>query len=368
MLRIITAVGALLALGLTSFSVHADPAFILHQTQGSVVVRMGASNEHLVWQEVGGKYFKKNLFHMDLMTKAKRRIKAKKRPFGPSVAGGFVLFGEGDIKKEVNVVLHDIAENDSVRLHKGIPWIVEPSIQVVHEGGTARLQAVWERSSDIDGNDMAVYFYDGGANGRGPIRVIAEGPILLKDQLPEDYHRFVKSEYPEIHGSSVVFQNTEFGNPNIYRLELQTNQFTRLSPSPRFQERPHVGGPYTAWEESEKGFMESAESTIFLHDVRTGEVRKINAERGRHYQVRIHQSGAGNYAIYGARRTPAVNTPSIRIYDIEAGQEIAAEKCFHGSIFDWAATDRGVYVAQRLSGDSSRILFATWEQLKAGCK
>ena len=93
-------------------------------------------------------------------------------------------------------------------------------------------------------------------------------------------------------------------------------------------------------------------------------MKKINAEKGMHYQARVFKS----YVIYGAKREPMPRTPSIRVYDASNGQEYAADKCFPGSIFDWTATDAGLYVAQKASGSSSRVLFATWDQIRASCK
>ena len=118
------------------------------------------------------------------------------------------------------------------------------------------------------------------------------------------------------------------------------------------------------WEESELGYAVSNESALFMHDARTGEVRKLNAEKGFHYQARVF----GGYAIYGAKREPMPRTPSIRVYDLAKGVELPAHECFQGSIYDWAPVRDGVYAAQRLNGNASRLLFATWEQLRKSCK
>jgi hypothetical protein len=341
-----------------SFSAWAAPARILHQTQGSVIVRIAADDEVLVWQEVGG-FSKRALGVVDLKTGAKRELRSPDRPFGPSLEGGHVLFASGDASKKVDVFLATGA-GKAVRLDRDIPYIVEPAVQSL---GGGKLRAFWERSENLDGNGLKIVMYESDAKARGQTRVLVEGPIFLREEIPVEYHRFVKSEYPEVSGQSLAFQNTENGAPNVYRYEIDTNVFTRVSPSARHQERPAIAGPYVAWEESELGFAVSEISELWMQDSRTGQAKRVSREPGFHYQVRAY----GEYLVYGAKREPAPNTPSIRIYDIALGKEIAAEKCFTGSVFDWSATAKGVYAAQRVTPESSRLLFATWEQLKAGC-
>lgn len=333
---------------------------ILHQSEKSVIVRMAADEQHVVWQVVGSKKEDASLYLLDLKTGRKSVIKSKKRPFGPAIANGVVFYGAGKLHEKIDVMLHDIPTNAAARLHKKVPWIVEPAIQYFNES----YQAIWERSQNDDGHGLAIYLYNGDAQGTGPIKIVADGPVLRKNEIPREYHRLVKNEYPEISGQSVAFQNDEYGTPNIYRLELDSMSYTRLSPSGLFQERPAIDGPYTAWEESELGFAKTEDASIYLHDANTGTVRRLNSEPGRHYQARIKAP----FVVYGARREPAASTPSIRVFDLEQNTELTAHKCFPGPIFDWVPTEKGLFAAQKVGGDSSRLLFATWEQVRNSCK
>lgn len=333
---------------------------ILHQSEKSVIVRMAADENHVLWQVVGNNKQDESLYLLDLKSGRKSLVESKKRPFGPAIAGGVALFGAGRLNEKIDVMLHDVRENKAVRLHKSIPWIVEPAIQF----SNGSFQAIWERSSNDDGHGLAIYLYNGDPKGTGPIKIVADGPVLRKSEIPREYHKLVKNEYPEISGQSVAFQNDEYGTPNIYRLELDSMSYSRLSPSELYQERPAIDGPYTAWEESELGFSKTDDASIYLHDAKTGTTRKLNADPGRHYQARIKSP----FVVYGARREPAASTPSIRVFDIEQNAELAAHKCFPGPIFDWVPTAQGLYVAQKVGGESSRLLFATWEQVRNSCK
>lgn len=346
----------------TSFA-WAGPARIVHQTTDSIIVRMTANASRVVWQEVGNKKSENYLYAIDPATGAKSELKSPKRPFGPSIAGDHVIYGAGKLHQKIEVYLHDLKTGKARMLHKQVPWIVEPAMQLVSSNGSPKLQAVWERSADDNGSGLAIYLWEGAGLSGGSFRILADGPVLRKADIPKDYHRHIRNEYPEIDGDSVVFQNNEFGTPQIYRLSIGTGAVSRLSPSLFHQERPAVAGPYTAWEESERGYSESYVSSVFAHDARTGAVKKLNQQAGFHYQIRLFE----NFAIYGAKREPAPSTPSIRIYDLTTDTELEAQKCFPGAIFDYAATPQGVYAAQRFNSSSSRLLFASWEQLRAHC-
>ncbi|MBI3556847.1 MAG: hypothetical protein HY074_11340 [Deltaproteobacteria bacterium] len=344
-------------------SAQAAPASILHQTQGSVIVRLGADDAHVVWQEVGNQASEKYLYTLNAATGKRSEVKASKRPFAPAVAGDFVLYGAGHLNQKIDVLLTRLDGGRPRLLHTRIPWIVEPGLAVAGK----RIRAVWERADDDTGSGLSIFLWESGENGDGrgreKYRVLASGPILRTD-VPPEYRRMVHNEYPKIDGDTVVFQSNEYSSPNIYRLDLNTDRFTRLSPSALFQERPALSGPYTVWEESENGYAQSQTSTIMLHDSRTGVVKLLNAEPGFHYQARVY----GSYALYGAKRAPLEHTPSIRIYAIDRGFELPAQKCFPGPVYDWVAVSKGVYVAQRFSNTSSRLLFATWRQLESGCR
>ncbi|MCC7443139.1 MAG: hypothetical protein IT285_16020 [Bdellovibrionales bacterium] len=344
--------------GLNSIAGAAPPR-ILHQTDNATIVRLGADGSRVLWLEVGSEESKKELFSFDLANGRQENVDGGKRPFGPSVSQGWVLFGAGNLATKTDVVLHDLQRAKTWRLEKKIPWIVEPSLQLV--GG--RLRAVWETAKDIDGHELKVLLFEGDSSGKGETRVVAEGPILLKDQIPVELHGNVRNEYPEIDGDTLAFQNDEFGSPNIYALSVVAGGASRLSPSSGVQERPHVRGQFVAWEESEKGFAVSESSDVYLHDLQSSETKRINAKPGFHYQVRVHD----RFVVYGAKRADAPNTPSVRIYDLQKGQELNEGKCFPGSILDYAPTEGGLFFAQRLSTGASRLLYASWEQILSGC-
>lgn len=352
-------------LALNSSPALAAPAKILHQTQESYIVRMGADEHTVVWQEVGNNASNKTLYTLDFATGRKDMIRTKKRPFGPATTGGLVIFGAGNLDKKVDVVLRDLKTGRSALLHKTIPWIVEPAIQVSSlKDGVPVFQAVWERPLNDSGEGMAIHLYEGDSSGKGGIRILTEGPALRKVEIPQEYHRYIRNEYPELSGDTVAFQNDEYGIPGIYRINIRSGAITRLSPSLFHQERPAIDGPFTAWEESENGFAISNVSALMLHDARTGQTRKLNAEPGFHYQARV----LAPFVVYGAKREPFAKTPSIRIYDLEHGAEIDASRCFAGAIFDWAPTQKGLFAAQKFNPTSSRLLFATWDNIRQGCQ
>ncbi len=354
----------LLALAATP-AANAAPARILHQTENAHIVRLATDERSVVWQEVGGAQPDTRLFTLDLTTKKKGEIRAPKRPFGPALAGPWVFFGAGNAAKKVDALLHHLESGKSVRLDRAVPWIIEPAIQVTESPEGPILEALWDRSDDLDGNGLEIRLHRAGPLGSST-RVLVSGPVLRRDDIPPEYHRTIHNEYPEISGSSVVFQNNEFGVPNIYRLEmLEAGEIAvRVAPSNSYQERPAIDGPVTVWEESEKGFSASDESAIFAQDNRTGTLRKLNQGVGFHYQVRVR----GNWAVYGAKREPSPSTPSVRAFDLDSGVEFAPETCFPGAIFDSMPTSQGIVAAQRFTSSSSRLLFATWEQIRLNCR
>jgi len=343
----------------------AGPAKIMHQTSDSAIVRMGASDSHLVWQEVGNQGSERYVYTLDTRSGRKSAVDAGRRPFGPQVSGGMLIYGAGRINSGVIVSMYDFVTNRTFNLQANMGWISEPAIQVLKQAdGKDLVRAVWDWSFDIYGEGMEIVLFEGGRDGKGSKRILVKGPIELRDSIPPEYHGSVLSEYPELSGDIMVFQNNEYGTPSIYRMDIKTGTIKRLAPSIFYQERPHVDGKHTVWEESEKGFAISNISSIFLHNAETNEVKMINQDPGFHFQVRIK----GNYVLYGSKREPMPNTPSLIVYDIALGIEYNANKCFPGSLFDYAAIDTGLYAAQRMQNGNSRLLFATWDQLKAGCQ
>lgn len=345
---------------------------VLHQSKGAVIVRLSADDQHVSWQTLGDADSERYLYAMDLKTRKLSRfdspkpfLRKNKRPFGPSVSGGYVLFGAGKIFQKIDVSLHDLRTGKTQRLQKRIPWIVEPSLQVYrNDRGQDEIHAVWETSKDSDGDGLAIQYYRARPGSRGERSTLISGPLLRREEIPAEYHSLVRNEYPALGRDALAFQNNEFGPPNVYRYNFASGQYARLSPSAQHQERPAIDGPYTAWEQSERGFAESQASSIYLHDARTGETRKLDQEPGFHYQALIRAP----FVVYGAKRQPEATTPSLRVFDLEKNAEIEAQGCFSGVIWDYAANAAGAFAAIKVTSQSSRIVFASWEDIRNNCR
>jgi hypothetical protein len=327
---------------------------LLWQTSTDVILRFDVDGQDLVFQVVGDKNRDKKLYHLKLNSRQLKNIKpgGKLRPFGPALANGKLVYGAGNFIKNVDLHLVDLNSGKKTVLQKNIPWIVEPTI-------AADGSIVTDLSESFDGLGLKIVRLN---LGNEQIETLVQGPIQRQQDIPRDMHNMIKNEYPEVVRDLLVFQNDEYGMPNIYFKNLKTGEFRRLSPSGFHQERPHLSERYIAWEESERGFSVSNRSFIGVYELATGQVHKIDHEESFHYQVRVFD----DKIIYGAKRPDAPNTPSIRVFSMSTQKEYKAQRCFPGPIYDWRAGDFGVIAAQR-SGNGSRLLLASWKEILNDC-
>ena len=149
---------------------HAGPAKILHQSTGAVIVRLGADGNHVVWQEVGDKKSDHTLYSYDAGTGVKAEINAPKRPFGPAVSGGYLLYGAGRLHELIEVYLTPLSTGKSVVLHARCP-----DRRARPRGCATASCALWERSDDIDGNGL-IYLYSWCSPAQGRVQGARPGP------------------------------------------------------------------------------------------------------------------------------------------------------------------------------------------------
>ena len=341
-------------------------ARIVHITKNTVIVRMGAHGQDIVYQVVGTDKEDMDLYYLNTATQILKKITPPKklRPFGPQVHEGKMLYAAGNFYKKVDIYLYDLKNSKHQTLEKNVPWIPSMALTTSENGP----HLFYDSAKDFDGLAATINYRGGtvGNTDQGPWQII--GPIFRGNDIPPQYHEQIKNEYPAAsvsheNDSLIVFQNNEYGTPNIYSLNLDKKSYARLLPSINYQERPAVSDRLIAWEESEKGFSVSNESEIVILDRHNGEIIR-NFHKGFHFQARAF----GPYAVYGAKRAPSLSTPSIRVFDMNKKIEYQAQNCFPGSIFDFVPGSEGVYVAQKVTSNSSRILFATWDQIKNECR
>ncbi|MBI2521222.1 MAG: hypothetical protein HYV97_12415 [Bdellovibrio sp.] len=339
---------------------------IVHITKNTVIVRMGADGQDLVYQVVGTDKEDMELYYYNGNTQILKKISPPKklRPFGPQVNQGKMLYAAGNFYKKVDVYLYDLKTNKHQVLEKDVAWIPTMALTSSQNGH----HLFYDAAKDFDGLAAHVTYRGAGVGNmsQGPWQI--SGPIFRRADIPPQYHEQIKNEYPSVsvqpsNDPLMVFQNNEYGTPNIYSFNLSSKSFVRLSPSGFYQERPAVSERLIAWEESERGFSVSNESEMVILDRHSGELFR-NFPKGFHFQVRAF----GPYAIYGVKRAPSAATPSIRVYDVNTKVEYQAQNCFPGSIFDFVPVSEGLYVAQKVSSSSSRILFATWDEIKSECR